>query len=438
MYCTGSTLIIEHPYVWSLTPSEYESLCQFCVKPSLSPIPCKTCSSVSQITKHIQVVRFVNEFQLFYENFPQVIFCSHECYWKAYEFHELECKILKLLDSSEKLGKMGLLCFRTISKTPIEAVREEVFRWNENNLSEGTIFGYNDKGILDSSNYSSVYAQTPNSGERNAGDLFKRACAAIYLTMCLKYTGYFKNQSKLNNTAGKLSSDEIIVASALLRHLQSVSCNAYGINLISKGTKNLEIEEVGGATNPVISTTNHSCNPNVYRINIGNICVVKSLREISEGDEILDSYGPQFTTMSLEERMEELQRQYLFTCSCTACVENWGCFKDLKIAKNIWKCPLVECPGGYLEDKAGNKRKCMKCGVTSDLKRLQKILKPLEEKYLKTKDLVLKEKCDSKEIEKVFKYISTVQKLMKSPCMEVVEAQEMLKLYWNLKIKNSG
>jgi hypothetical protein len=379
-------------------------------------------------------VQFLNGNIFFYK----VVFCNPECYAAASVLHDLECKILKLIDSSEKLGKMAVLCFRTIARTPLAIIKVEHEKWSVQSPSAETILGVDDDGVLDSSTYSSVYAQTSNSSDRHAGDMLKRCYAALYLTLCLRHVGYFFRQSvSSGEKQSGISDDEMVVSVSLLRHLQSVSCNAYGINMICKAEvmKTLEIDEVGGATYPIISTTNHSCYPNVYRFNIGKVCVVNSLREISEGEEILDSYGPQFTTAPVEQRIQELENQYLFRCTCLACLENWPGFKEMKCVRQVWKCQ--SCGVGTLEDNsAGNKRKCLNCKQITDIRKSQKALKSAEERYLKAKNAVLHQQ-DALDIEKhICNFITLVQRMLMCPNKEIIEAQELLKLHWNLGVKD--
>lgn len=376
-----------------------------------------------------------------------MVFCSEQCHRSSEAYHKFECDFIKALTSSEILGDMALLCYRTISKIDFKLlelhVREfidlgedrDVSPKNEQIFREKFILGLNEHNQLDSSNYSAVFAQTPNTDARLGGDLLKRSFSAIALTICLRFTGYFKSVDDIDSEC-KLSETEELVASLFLRHLQSVSCNAYGINKVNGlDPRRLQVNEIGGATYPIISTTNHSCNSNVYRFTIGKTCVVKSLREIKCGEEILDSYGPHFASNSIEERMQLLKGQYLFTCCCSACTENWLIYSQLPRENPCLKC--TKCENGSCT-KRKDKFVCSECAIAINAKTLTKTVTECAKQYQLAKDLLLNRSKDSKVDygkihDSIVAYAEILGKTQKWPCQLLVECQETLKLCWNLE-----
>lgn len=371
---------------------------------------------------------------------------------------------MKLLDSSQKLGSMALLCFRSILLTPASTLLNFFkFLVKDAVIPEQTVLGLNSANKLKSSSYSSVFSQTPNSTHRQPADLLKRTFSAIYLTLCLKRAGYFSDnlelrveenlnldKERVNDYPKSMSEAEINIAALLLRHLQGASCNAYGINYIERKKnmteeedyqKNLQIDEMGGATYPIISTTNHSCNPNVYRINVpGRMCVVKTLREIKKDEEIFDSYGPQYLTELRQERITKLQTQYIFRCNCDSCSNDWPSYGNLRKLPINYKCSSCLC-GLKVEGKgAGNKIKCPYCDKVTDMKKLLSSLKNQKERFSLARQSILAEAFQpfDKDMEEIItEYISMCQNAYLDPCIDTVEAQEVLKLFWNISIRNS-
>ena len=63
------------------------------------------------------------------------------------------------------------------------------------------------------------------------------------------------------------------------------------------------------------SFINHSCIPNVVKLFIGDICIVRAITDIAEGDEIFCSYVPLDLFHTVESRKEFLK----FTCNCKLC-----------------------------------------------------------------------------------------------------------------------
>lgn len=350
------------------------------------------------------------------------------------------------LTSSEILGDMALLCYRTITKTDFEVVESHVREYfrlqkeREENpekelpaFHEKFILGLDEHRKLDSSSYTSVFAQTPNTDDRLGGDLLKRSFSAILLTICLRITGYFQSGVE---SESNLDETEELIASLLLRHLQSTSCNAYVISKASgKDPRRLQINEIGGATYPIISTTNHSCNSNVYRFTIGKTCIVKALREINPGDEILDSYGPHFASNLVEERSRLLNGQYLFNCCCSACAENWLVYSQLPKENPCFRCS--KCETGLCTKKK-DRYICCECSNVFDARNAAKTVTEWQKQFETAKELLLSSKNGSKvdyeAVEKsIAMYANVLGSAQKWPCQVLIECQEALKLCWNLQ-----
>jgi hypothetical protein len=104
------------------------------------------------------------------------------------------------------------------------------------------------------------------------------------------------------------------------------------IESIDKHSELLKISQsrIGVGLFRVGSAINHSCNPNcVIRFSFPEADNTAALHkvtleviactEIAAGDECCISYGPIYGRHTLSERQQALNRQYLFTCRCTAC-----------------------------------------------------------------------------------------------------------------------
>jgi hypothetical protein len=137
-----------------------------------------------------------------------------------------------------------------------------------------------------------------HDADRPVGDMLKRALTAIYLECCLEFSPSFPALSQ---------EDKDKVTAVLLTFLQSFSCNAYEVaeTVVKRGdVKDAESVQLGGAVHPLVSMTNHSCSPNVMRVSYGTVCVVKAVKPIKAGEELLDNYGYFFHSMGAAERQE--------------------------------------------------------------------------------------------------------------------------------------
>lgn len=98
--------------------------------------------------------------------------------------------------------------------------------------------------------------------------------------------------------------------------------------------------------------------------------MVRALRFISKGCEILDCYGPHFLSESKLNRREFLWKKYRFLCGCDACKQNWK-FPLPEIMN--YKCTACSEPIDLSIIDATNQR-CAKCEKTIDLKKIEKQL----------------------------------------------------------------
>merc|ERR1719277_2292478 len=95
--------------------------------------------------------------------------------------------------------------------------------------------------------------------------------------------------------------DKVAMGAVLLRHLQNLPCNAHEITELEMGAnasssssnspRDSTIHEIGAAVYSTLSLINHSCDPNVVRHYYSVNAVVRTIRTIRKGEEILDNYG---------------------------------------------------------------------------------------------------------------------------------------------------
>lgn len=71
---------------------------------------------------------------------------------------------------------------------------------------------------------------------------------------------------------------------------------------------------LGTALDIVMSLMNHSCDPNVVTIFEGSRLIVRSLRPIQAGEELLQCYTDETCDVLL--RRKKLLEQYHFVCQC--------------------------------------------------------------------------------------------------------------------------
>lgn len=287
--------------------------------------------------------------------------------------------------------------------------------------------GFNEEGVYDSKDYRTVYYLVTNKELRNPADIFKRSVMAAILLKLLEQGDYFTESSAPENadvasptSANNVSvitpltkEDKYEVGAVLLRHLMNLPCNAHTILLYNYKANDIlasRSDEVGSNAFGVLSLFNHSCDPNCTRSSYGTTGVLKSLKFIPKGTELLDCYLSHFALHTRKERQTDMKQQYCFDCNCPACVGDWhriscGCSEcekkfgqtglhllcpslELEI-ENCCKCLRGDCPGIMI--KLTNA--CSVCNLCYDLETLQKLstLKDTESLRLTESELEAKE-----------------------------------------------
>ncbi|XP_034194059.2 protein-lysine N-methyltransferase SMYD4-like [Osmia lignaria lignaria] len=302
----GEVIAIEKPYLFMLKPDNLQTHCSNCLEVCWINIPCNYCT--------------------------YAMYCSEECKasdWSKY--HDIECKVFPYYFKMN----FTLLYFLSVRLT-IQAIRESN---NIQNLKEELkeiencdnprTKGFSKNGTFESDAYRSVLSLVTNVEKLSLQDLFRRSAEAsftlYYLATCTDIFGSsMKDLSELvENT------DAIFVGGLILRHLQLIFINSH---IISE-EYGLNGRSYGGALMPFLSLINHSCNPNILRVDRTGHMIIYAIYPIKKDEQIFDNYGPLYAMLSKSMRHMELLKDYCFTCDCVACVEDWPLFYKLQSSK---------------------------------------------------------------------------------------------------------
>ncbi|XP_072014790.1 SET and MYND domain-containing protein 4-like [Amphiura filiformis] len=161
--------------------------------------------------------------------------------------------------------------------------------------------------------------------------------------------------------------------------MKQMKCNAHAITAVEpvQEDKNVSCDNNRGRLSDMVTTTeqvrlatavyptaslmNHSCVPNVIASFHGRQLVVRAVRPIKAGEEILHCYGPHAKHMDTTARRQALKEQYFFTCNCTACESNTDDSTSDEACdwSKAYRCPNCEGP---IEVLGNGHQKCGKCG----------------------------------------------------------------------------
>lgn len=210
--------------------------------------------------------------------------------------------------------------------------------------SEARITGTENE-IYRSDSYVPIYNLISHPDQCEQFELVSYTITALTISTILDHcTNFFDSMSE--------SKYKHFVASLLLLHFQNLPCNAH--SLYNLGTKTGEFkdwirtataEEYGAGAFALLSLINHSCDPNVFRINLrsGKTAVI-TLKHLKPGEELLDNYGHHYALEDYEERQKGLYLNYYFKCACPPCTSplKWPLISNLKSIPGFFICQYCD------------------------------------------------------------------------------------------------
>ena len=289
--------------------------------------------------------------------FFQVVFCSEDCREKGLKsFHCIECNLINTLEELD-LGQNAQLVLRLVVQTSFTKLKDFVPSY-EKELQETSPekVGYNEDGVYDSTDYSTIYGLVTNKEQRSVADMFKRASIAYVLTKLLVYGQNFFSGC-ISNFVEPSKEEIVLIGCAIMTHLMNVPCNAHSITEFGACLENIQdslLHDIGAGAYSVLSLCNHSCNPSGARTSFGNREVFRAITYITSGQEITDSYGKHYALQNVVERQKILKVQYYFTCRCGPCSKAWPLYENLK---NNFKIKCFKCTGNIMHKTL----KCSEC-----------------------------------------------------------------------------
>nr|XP_033341400.1 SET and MYND domain-containing protein 4-like isoform X1 [Megalopta genalis] len=432
----GSILIVEPPFASATNKHAFYTNCLHChvsLKPAGSvKIPCRSCRAVS--------------------------FCSETCRSKAWQtYHRYECLLLDAFYENRsgdmqqqqqqqvshlllayRMAIAGSLSSKGTGNDDDDARDDEIPFLNDDSIrrhAAGENEERNRLGISEiyrSQDYRTVLALETHCATMESGVNLVRAIEAIFLTKCFAFV-----LSKMDVVC--LEEALLWLAVGMLHHLQAINCNAYEIveNVYDKETHIWEPREIGGAIYPSVSLVNHSCYPNVVRHSYpAGTIVVRTLRFIGKGSEILDCYGPHFLSESRLQRREQLSKKYRFLCECEACAGNWQFPLPDTIA---YKCGTCSAAIGIIslssnerngKDGEGSRnasssgQRC-KCKEKPDRKKLHAQLRKSVGKRLNAISSMY-EGHYAQALAQLFEHIHFIEKFFVAPNIETIKTQQCI------------
>ncbi|CAL4060325.1 unnamed protein product [Meganyctiphanes norvegica] len=297
----GEVLAVEPGYVTAVNikdPHALQTFCFLCLQRTAAPLPCPECA--------------------------MVVFCSEKCRvdgWNKY--HRVECPLLAEISA---LKFPCFQAFRILIQIPYPKLKDLVSKLQQDaKRKTRKLQGFNENSVYDSSDYRTAYFLEGNIEKRKAIHLIELCAMSFMLTkMLLKSERYLKDSSGKSFEVSK--TDILFIGSTLLTHLTGVACNScelIELQMNVENTQSNDLKHVGSGIFPATCLFNHSCNPSAMGFSNGNYNVCHAVRFIRAGMEVKVTYGKLYYMDERDERRADLLKDYFFTCSCKACINDW-------------------------------------------------------------------------------------------------------------------
>jgi hypothetical protein len=363
-----------------------------------------------------------------------VTYCSDSCCKFSWEsHHSYECKYLRLIIYKFGISHMEHLALRIILKTNYEYLNSIKDELASVELKDKETCEIDSKKPYNSNGYKNIFNLITHSNKRISSDLIRRAMVAGLFGKIIIKTSYFSSDVNVN-------SDEFYyICGLILRHLQSISCNAHEINEFQYNTHSVATSittGIGAGIYATLSLFNHSCNPHVVRNFVGTSCVLRSIRCIKEGEQIYDNYGKLYAINNYDDRQFKLEDQYFFNCKCEPCMSKWPTYDDINndLSKLKYWCEVCHKTTDQVKNDPGDcclkfldKLKNIKTRIEKDRKYCKRALKDLLEAKTEEK-MRLKDAT-----EKFVRYLSNIDTYVATkPFQDFNDCQEALKQCFNM------
>ena len=250
----------------------------------------------------------------------KTMYCSVDCLNSAQRHHRFECEIIDELLTSGILHVVVRMFFEGLSIFDDDIHQMERFV-NQQNVST-TVFSCDVKNL----DAKQKFFATVSLAE-------EKPCSRIE-----DFENLFQKTEKLRSL---WNSNESFIRKLLMKLIDVGNLYVHGIGGWSlKENENNDDEPknpsvyqqlIGHGCYLFCSLLNHSCSPNIKRLNVGDKVVLIVSRNIVKGGQLFDSYRPNFNNQSKVQRQEALLKDYGFVCDCEACANDWPLNANLEV-----------------------------------------------------------------------------------------------------------
>ncbi|XP_023941047.2 SET and MYND domain-containing protein 4 [Bicyclus anynana] len=448
----GDILLVDRPYAACLLSEYYGSHCLHCFQrlencDDGAPVWCPNCSGVAFCTTkcrdaavstyHAYECQFLDLFigsgmsMLSHISLRMVTQAGYETsqqIYAKYLSNEIKTVESSVLNDIEGVTKKNKLKSR---KERLNRTKKGLKSFEEKNSNDDAIetkpedkASYNEMLELTAAQ---IYSLCSHSQQRKGADYLKRIIMGMFLTQCLKISGYFKTCSEDNMTKAEKNTCELLV-----RNLQLLQFNAHEIYETVRGNHQFSGSKpvyTAVGIYPTGALFNHECYPAVARYFDRQNIILRAIRPLRPGEVVSENYGPHFLMRGLKERQRMLASRYWFCCDCTACKENWPTLKQMDAEPTLYlRCPNDKCHGKFRQGKNIANR-CPRCSIKIDKELFKDHIDSINECLSQYKDgaKAMEHEHPQEAIQILSNAVDSFYKMAQPPHRETHIAQESLR-----------
>lgn len=295
----GDVVMIEQPFVSYLRlPMRYKR-CANCMtgERRASLIPCTTCT--------------------------KALYCSKECQSKAWNnYHQYECRLSDNLDDVDATEHVGRSLRALLTGVSVYGGLREYQEYIAEHAHLNTTAFDLDYSARDRKREFLVLHNMQFLDKQISDRRYFYAMAANW-TNILVNSGVF----------GQHVPEDLVrfLLNTIYRYTVTSIVNSYGTYVSLNG----KMHPVASTQHLTTTMFNHSCSPNIQRVEQNGSKVIMVIRPIPKGGQLFDKYGKGFQDMSREQRQDYYSNQYGFECKCVACEEDYPMAKDLETRNGL-------------------------------------------------------------------------------------------------------
>lgn len=255
----------------------------------------------------------------------KTMYCSSEC--REYSFahyHKFECPIIDDLLRSGIKHVILRMFLRGLSAFNHDVNKFEAYIKQNNSGKNLTFFDIENPA----NNEKEVFLATLSLASNEAIMHKSLDFEELFEKSAMLNSLWTSNKSFISSILQKLT----IVGNRDVHGIGAWSLKQNGIEEHNEPKNPTQYQQlIGNACYLFSSLLNHSCAPNIKRLNVNCKNVIIVSRPIRAGDQLFDSYRQNFNLLSKHERQESLIKDYGFVCDCEACTNDWPLNKDLEV-----------------------------------------------------------------------------------------------------------